>query len=65
MIDVNTLSLIRDLVAIFGVIAGFSYYLLTVRMNQRAMRVNLTNSLLQQLSTNEFIREISELLYMD
>ena len=29
------LSLIRDFVAIFGVIAGFSYYVLTVRANQR------------------------------
>jgi hypothetical protein len=29
------LSTIRDLVAIFGVIAGFSYYVITVRTNQR------------------------------
>jgi len=29
------LSIIRDLVAIFGVIAGFSYYVITVRANQR------------------------------
>ena len=29
------LSVIRDLVAIFGVIAGFSYYVLTVRNAQR------------------------------
>ena len=31
------LSTIRDLVAIFGVVAGFSYYVLTVR-NARARR---------------------------
>ena len=29
------ISVIRDFVAIFGVIAGFSYYVLTVRANQR------------------------------
>ena len=38
MID---LSVIRDLVAIFGVIAGFSYYVLTVRANQRNQKQQL------------------------
>ena len=32
------LSVIRDLVAIFGVIAGFSYYVLTVRNARRGQR---------------------------
>ena len=31
--------MIRDLVAIFGVIAGFSYYVLTVRNAQRSQRM--------------------------
>ena len=35
------LSVIRDLVAIFGVVAGFSYYVLTVRNNQRNQRQQL------------------------
>ena len=35
------LSVIRDLVAIFGVIAGFSYYVLTVRANQRNQELML------------------------
>lgn len=35
------LSTIRDLVAIFGVIAGFSYYVLTVRANQKNQKLNL------------------------
>jgi hypothetical protein len=35
------LSVIRDLVAIFGVIAGFSYYVLTVRANQRNQELAL------------------------
>ncbi len=33
------LSTIRDLVAIFGVIAGFSYYVLTVRNAQKSQRI--------------------------
>ncbi len=35
------LSTIRDLVAIFGVLAGFSYYVLTVRANQRNQQLTL------------------------
>ena len=35
------LSVIRDLVAIFGVIAGFSYYVLTVRNAQRNQNLTL------------------------
>ena len=35
------LSVIRDLVAIFGVIAGFSYYVLTVRANQHNQKQQL------------------------
>jgi len=35
------LSMIRDLVAIFGVIAGFSYYVLTVRSAQKTRELTL------------------------
>ena len=38
------LSVIRDLVAIFGVIAGFSYYVLTVRNANTARKIQLLNS---------------------
>jgi hypothetical protein len=59
------LSTIRDLVAIFGVIAGFSYYVLTVRMNQRAVRINLTNTWIQRMSTDDWGRKFTELMYME
>jgi hypothetical protein len=65
MIDPTTVSMIRDIVAIFGVIAGFTYYVMTVRINQRAMRINLTNNLIQQIGTDEFIKKLTELLYME
>ena len=35
------LSVVRDLVAIFGVIAGFSYYVLTVRNAQKTRELTL------------------------
>ena len=35
------LSVIRDLVAIFGVIAGFTYYVITVRANRRTQQQQL------------------------
>ena len=59
------LSMMRDVVAIFGVIAGFSYYVLIVRMNQRTMRMNLTNNLVEQFRTDEFLRKVTELMYME
>ena len=43
------LSVIRDLIAIFGVIAGFSYYVLTVRANQKKQELALKA---QQQSAN-------------
>ena len=35
------ISMVRDLVAIFGVIAGFSYYVLVVRNAQRTREMSL------------------------
>jgi len=43
------LSLIRDVVAIFGVIAGFSYYVLTVRANQRNHKIATETRQIQYL----------------
>ena len=53
------LSTIRDLVAIFGVIAGFSYYVLTVRANKKNQELMLKSQELsrqaqeQQLETRQ------------
>ena len=65
MIELSTLQMIRDIVTIFGVIAGFTYYVMTVRLNQRTMRINLTNTLIQQLETEEFFNKVTELMYME
>jgi len=36
MVDPVTLQMVRDVVAIFGVIAGFTYYVITVRNQKQA-----------------------------
>jgi hypothetical protein len=41
MINPTTVSMIRDIVAIFGVMAGFTYYVLTVRNAQRTRELTL------------------------
>ena len=62
------LSVIRDLVAIFGVLAGFSYYILTVRNAQRNQRMQLETrqtqlymQLFKELYTPEFWKLYLEL----
>jgi len=59
------LSTIRDLVAIFGVIAGFSYYVLTVRANQRNQRHQLETRRAQLFTSlySEFRRPENLRLY--
>lgn len=45
MIDANTVSLVRDIVAIFGVVAGFTYYVITVRNAQKARSIQLVTQI--------------------
>ncbi|MHA2164074.1 MAG: DUF4760 domain-containing protein [Candidatus Thorarchaeota archaeon] len=39
------LSMVRDLVAIFGVLAGLSYYIITVRNHNRARQIQIIRGL--------------------
>ena len=58
------ISMIRDLVAIFGVIAGFSYYVLTVRSTRRNQALQLETRQAQifiQLTTSMWSPESQEL----
>jgi len=59
------LSVIRDFVAIFGVIAGFSYYVLTVRATNRNRRIQLITNLMTGLLSFEGIRRGEELLSLE
>jgi hypothetical protein len=53
------LSVIRDCIAIFGVLAGFSYYVLTVKSSQRNMRQTLETRQIS-LIDNMVTRSMSE-----
>lgn len=64
------LSVVRDLVAIFGVIAGFSYYVLTVRNNQKNQRQQLETRQAQlfmqvynRFNEKSFVNQINDIRY--
>jgi hypothetical protein len=63
------LGMIRDLVAIFGVVAGFSYYVLTVRNSQRTQQLQLETrqaqlftQLYNRFQSIEFHRQFNEIM---
>lgn len=59
MID---LSVIRDLVAIFGVIAGFSYYVLTVRNAQKSRQTQMFMPIYSRVIDAEYRRHFSDIM---
>jgi hypothetical protein len=56
------LSMIRDIVAIFGVIAGFSYYVLTVRNANKARKTQLFTQIYQARYNPENIQRWWEIM---
>ena len=65
------LSVIRDLVTIFGVLAGFSYYVLTVRANSRNQQLQLETrqtqlymQIYQQIADEKFGKNYVEFMNM-
>ena len=59
------LSTIRDLVAIFGVIAGFSYYVITVRNASRTRKTQLAQHISEKITSLEKSLISLELLEME
>jgi hypothetical protein len=66
------LSVIRDLVAIFGVIAGFSYYVLTVRATRKnqdlqleTRKTQLFMQMYNQVNSQEFWRTWAEIMTLE
>ena len=57
MIDLTTLSMIRDIVTIFGVIAGFSYYVMTVRNSTKARKTQLLMQLRSLYLDKEWLKD--------
>lgn len=56
MVDPVSLQMVRDVVTIFGVIAGFSYYILTVRHQNHARKAQLLSSLSKDFSDFEMAK---------
>jgi len=56
------LSVVRDLVAIFGVIGGFSYYVMTVRNARKALKTQTLMRLREQQTSYEWMNDYIELL---
>ncbi len=52
----------RDIVAIFGVIAGLSYYILTIRNANKVRKTQTLMQLREQLLTKEWLDDYTELL---
>jgi hypothetical protein len=59
------LSVIRDLVTIFGVIGGFTYYVMNLMETRRNRRITLTTTLMQYFMTVEGSRGIADLISME
>ena len=54
--------MIRDVVTIFGVIAGFSYYVMTVRNSNKARKTQLLMQLRNLYHDKEWLVDYAELL---
>jgi hypothetical protein len=72
MINPLTVSMIRDIIAIFGVLAGFTYYVLTVRntrVNQQQQletrQAQLFMQIFQEFSSVENFKVLNEVMAME
>ena len=62
MVDLAMLQVVRDFVAIFGVIAGLTYYVLTVRNQDKSRKAQLLMGLYEAYRSPEFRNQLSEIL---
>ena len=72
MVDLAMLQVVRDLVAIFGVIAGFTYYVMVVRNSQRMQQLQLETrkaqlymQLFMRITSEEFVKKSIDLLRLE
>lgn len=64
MVDLAILQVVRDLVAIFGVIAGLTYYVITVRNAQKTRQTQILMQLYQSMYNPENSKRLWELMAM-
>jgi hypothetical protein len=68
MVDLAMLQVVRDLVAIFGVLAGFTYYVITVRNANKVRKTQLALQLsdkLRDLEATKIDIELYEMEWID
>jgi hypothetical protein len=66
MVDLVMLQVVRDLVAIFGVIAGLSYYVMNVKNSQRMHKMTLETrqaQLFMQVYNRWASRDVTKMEY--
>jgi hypothetical protein len=61
MIDLVMLQVVRDLVAIFGVIAGLTYYIMTVNNQNRTRQAQLFMPIYSRFQEKDFMRQFSDI----
>jgi len=62
MIELSTLQAVREIVTIVGVIAGLSYYVLTVQNATKARKTQVLMQLRDRATSKEWLKDFSELL---
>jgi len=65
MVDLVLLQSVSYVAAAIGVLIAAIYYMLTLRTNQRNMRINITNNLMQTIFSPEACRNILDLMHME
>jgi len=58
------LGMIRDIVTIFGVIAGFTYYVMTVRNQNRTRQAQLFMQIFDRLNDKESRKQLGEFIWV-
>ena len=65
MIDPLSLQVLRDIVTIFGVLAGLTYYVMTVRNQNKAIQAQLLMNLYESYRSTESRRQSLEIQSWD
>ena len=64
MVDTAVLTMVRDIVAILGVVGGFTYYVMTVRASQRTQQLTLKAQELTQKTQEQALETRQAQLFM-
>jgi len=60
MVDLAVLTMVKDIVTIVGIISGVSYYIMSVRNQQRAQEAQVLLQLNQTFLNKDMIKDWAE-----